>query len=48
MKTINVTKDYKQSPYFNFSNKKLSFKNSHQKAPAKSLNKIPTLSLTEQ
>lgn len=36
MKTINVFKDYKKSPYLNFSTKKFSIKSPQKKIPIKS------------
>lgn len=43
MKTVNVFKDYKQSPYFNMSNKKFTIKSPQKIGPTKSLNRIPTV-----
>lgn len=48
MKTINVFKDYKQTPYFNFSHKKFHIKSPQKMGPAKSLNRIPTNMVSEK
>lgn len=46
MKTANAF--IKPSPYLNFSNKKFSIKSPQKKAPTKSLNRIPTITLAEK